>query len=44
VATGTTRDEALAEIREAIAFHLEGLAADAEPAPRANTSVTTVTV
>ena len=44
VATGRTRDEVLEEIREAIAFHLEGLAADAQPAPQANTSVTTVTL
>jgi predicted RNase H-like HicB family nuclease len=44
IATGRTRDEVLEEIREAIAFHLEGLAADAQPAPQANTSVTTVTV
>jgi predicted RNase H-like HicB family nuclease len=44
VATGRSRDEVLEEIREAIAFHLEGLAADAQLAPQANTSVTTVTV
>ena len=44
VATGASRDAVLVQIREAIAFHLEGLAADAQPAPRANTSVTTVTV
>ena len=44
VASGETRNEVLKEIREAIAFHLEGLAADAQPAPRANTSVTMVTV
>ena len=44
VATEASRDEVLEEIREAIAFHLEGLAADAQPAPRANTSVTMVTV
>jgi predicted RNase H-like HicB family nuclease len=44
VATGGTRDEVLVQIREAIAFHLEGLAADAEPVPRASTSVATVAV
>ena len=44
VATATSRDEVLEEIREAIAFHLEGLAADAQPAPKANTSVTMVTI
>jgi predicted RNase H-like HicB family nuclease len=31
VATGPTRDDVLAEIPDAIAFHLEGLAADAQP-------------
>jgi len=31
VATGPTRDDVLAEIRDAIAFHLEGLADDAQP-------------
>jgi predicted RNase H-like HicB family nuclease len=35
MATGASRDAVLAEIRAAIAFHLEGLAADAEPQPRA---------
>jgi len=44
VATGLSRDEVLQEIRAAIAFHLEGLAADAQPAPRANTSVTMITL
>jgi predicted RNase H-like HicB family nuclease len=31
VATGPTRDDVLAEIRDAIAFHLEGLADDGQP-------------
>jgi predicted RNase H-like HicB family nuclease len=44
VATGASRGEVLEEIREAIAFHLEGLAAESQPAPRANTSVTMVTL
>jgi len=31
VATGDTIDQTVAEMREAIAFHLEGLAADGDP-------------
>jgi predicted RNase H-like HicB family nuclease len=34
----------LAEIRDAIAFHLEGLAADAQPQPPVRSSVATVLV
>ena len=44
VATGPTRDDVLAEIRDAIAFHLEGLAADAQPQPPVRSSVATVLV
>jgi len=33
VATGTTISEVEAEMREAIAFHLEGLRSDGEPVP-----------
>ena len=33
VAAGDDRDETIALMREAIAFHLEGLAADGHPAP-----------
>ncbi len=33
VATGDTIDQTVAEMREAIAFHLEGLAADGDPTP-----------
>ena len=32
-ATGDTIDECVAEMRDAIAFHLEGLAADGDPIP-----------
>ncbi len=32
-ATGATIDECVAEMREAIAFHLEGLAKDGDPIP-----------
>ena len=44
VATGPTRDGVLAEIRDAIAFHLEGLAAEAQPQPPERSSVATVLV
>lgn len=33
VAVGATRDEALRLVREAIAFHVEGLRAAGEPVP-----------
>ena len=33
VATASTREEVLQEIREAIAFHIEGMRADGEPVP-----------
>jgi len=42
VATGQSRDAVLAEIRAAIAFHLEGLAADDEPLPVLRTSAASV--
>ena len=44
VATGDTRDEVLVQIRAAIAFHLEGMAADAASPPAPRTSVATVTL
>ena len=34
IATGTTVSEVEAEMREAIAYHLEGLRADGLPAPQ----------
>jgi len=34
VATGETLEEVEARMREAIAFHLEGMAADGEPLPK----------
>jgi predicted RNase H-like HicB family nuclease len=40
VSTGSTADEALANIREAVKFHLEGLREDGHPIP-APTAVTT---
>ena len=33
VATASTREEVLQEIREAIAFHIEGMRIDGEPVP-----------
>ena len=33
VATGTTRDEVESNIRDAIAFHIEGLKLEGEPVP-----------
>jgi predicted RNase H-like HicB family nuclease len=44
VATGASRAAVLAEIRAAIAFHLDGLAADAEPQPPLRSSVASVQV
>ena len=44
VATGETREVVLARIRDAIVFHLEGLAEDAQPTPPLRTSVATVLV
>ena len=44
VATGDTLDEAEAQIREAIAFHLEGLRADNLPIPPASSRVDYVEV
>ena len=39
IATGATRDETETLIREAIAFHLEGLQADGEPFPPPSSQV-----
>jgi len=44
VATGSTRVQVLERIREAIAFHLDGLAQDAQPTPTQRTSVATVLI
>ena len=41
VATGPSREQVLVEIRDAIALHLEGLAADAQPQPPVRSSVAT---
>ena len=39
IATGSTLDETETLIREAIAFHLEGLQADGQPLPPPNSHV-----
>jgi predicted RNase H-like HicB family nuclease len=44
VATGRTAEDATREIREAIAFHLEGLRADWLPIPPATTAAQYVDV
>ncbi|AFY28305.1 type II toxin-antitoxin system HicB family antitoxin [Cyanobium gracile] len=44
VATGESQQQVLKHIQEAIAFHLEGLAADAQPLPTQRTRVATVMV
>jgi predicted RNase H-like HicB family nuclease len=44
VATGDTLEECEAEMREAIAFHIEGLRLAGEPVPPATSHVATVTV
>lgn len=38
VATGTTREEVLGNIREAIEFHIEGLREEGEPVPPSTVS------
>lgn len=42
VATGATREEVESEIRDAIAFHLDGLREDGLPAPEPRTVLTYV--
>jgi predicted RNase H-like HicB family nuclease len=44
VASGETRDEALALIREAIEFHIEGLREAGEPIPRPSSTSEVVDV
>jgi predicted RNase H-like HicB family nuclease len=44
VAAGDDRDETIALMREAIEFHLEGLAADGLPAPAPRSEAATVEV
>ena len=42
VATGSTREELLNEIREAIAFHIESLREHGEPVPEPQTTAVVV--
>ncbi len=42
VASGGTRKEVLKEIREAIAFHIEGMREDGEPVPTPQTTAAVV--
>lgn len=44
VATGKTREETERRIREAIAFHIEGLIMDGEPVPEPTVEAGTVSV
>ncbi|WP_337174527.1 type II toxin-antitoxin system HicB family antitoxin [Paludisphaera sp.] len=44
VATGKTREETERRIREAIAFHIEGLIMDGEPVPEPTIEAGTVSV
>lgn len=44
MATGDTLEECEAEMREAIAFHIEGLLLAGQPVPPATSHVATVTV
>jgi predicted RNase H-like HicB family nuclease len=44
VAAGDDRDETIALMREAIEFHLEGLAADGHPVPAPRSEAATVEV
>jgi predicted RNase H-like HicB family nuclease len=44
VATGDTVDETLREIREAVAFHIEGMRADGLPIPEPSSRVEYVEV
>ena len=42
VATGSTREELLEQIREAIEFHIEGMIEDGEPVPEPQTTAAVV--
>lgn len=44
VATGKTREETERRIREAIAFHIEGLVTDGEPVPEPTVEAGVVSV
>ena len=42
VATGSTREEVLEQVREAIEFHIEGMLEDGEPVPEPQTTAAVV--
>ena len=44
ITTGTTRDETMRNMREAIEFHLEGMREDGEPIPAPTTTATVIEV
>ena len=44
VATGSTREELLEEIREAIEFHIEGMIEDGDPVPEPQATADVVEV
>jgi predicted RNase H-like HicB family nuclease len=44
VATGATREEVEANIREAVRFHLEGLKAEGLPVPKPTTSAARIAI
>jgi predicted RNase H-like HicB family nuclease len=44
IATGTTQEEVERGMREALAFHLEGLRADGQPVPPPSTVATYIEV
>ncbi len=44
VATASTREELLEEVREAIEFHIEGMRKDGEPVPEPQATSTVVEV
>lgn len=44
IATGATRDEAVGEMRSAIAFHIESLRAHDKPVPAPNSTAAVVYV
>ena len=44
VATASTREELLEEVREAIQFHIEGMREDGEPVPEPQATSTVVEV
>ena len=44
IATGSTRDDVIREIREAVSFHIESLRENGDPVPQAQGTPTVVDV